>query len=130
MSGCICLGGFTELSETLLKHGASTDLKNAAGKSALDIAIGAGSHGVTSALLQAGADVAPVQAARLLLSPYCYYAILVRAIGGDRTFAVVVVGVFACLAWTVARFRASSHTVKGRTPIVHGSKGTKGRKNK
>ena len=108
-------GGFTELSETLLEHGASTELRNAAGKSALDIAIGVGSHGVTVALLRSGASVPPLQAARLLFNPYCYPAIVSRAIDGDRTFAALLAGAFGGLVLLVVRFQAGSHNEKGQT---------------
>ena len=106
------LGGYTELSEILLEHGASTELRNAAGKSALDIALGAGSHGVTAGLLRAGAAVTLPQAARLMFNPYCLHAIAVRVIRGDRTFAGLVAGASGGLVVLVVRLLTGTRDEK------------------
>ena len=123
-------GGYTELSETLLEHGASTELRNAMGKSALDIALSAGSHGVTASLLRAGAAVTPLQAARLLFNPYCFHAVLVRTIHGDRTFAALVASAFGCLVLLVVRVRTGSRDEKSRRRQVGSRTGGPGRKKK
>jgi hypothetical protein len=123
-------GGYTELSETLLEHGASTELRNAVGKSALDIALSAGSHGVTAALLRSGVAVTPPQAARLLFNPYCFHAIVMRAIHGDRTFAALVAGTFGCVVLLVVRVRTGSRDEKGQKLRVGSRTGGHGRKRK